>query len=330
MRPSVGPLGLIVMLTLLAGVELTHAQSAADVRRIGYLSNTTHAGNPRLHDAFVEGLRERGWIEGRNLVIEYRWAEGKPDRLPGLAEELVRLKVDVIVALGTPPSVAAKKATQAIPIVMVSAADPVRLGLVANLARPGGNVTGTSFDVELGVFGKQLELFKEALPKLRRVATLSNAGNPAQEIALGNAKDAARSLGLQLQHLPVHRPADFDGAFAAMKNKHADGLLVLVDAFFNLHRARLVELAAKNRLPSMYGFREFVDAGGLMSYGPSASDIARRAAGFVDRILKGARPADLPVEQPTRFELVINLRTAKALGLSVPQSLLLRADQVVE
>jgi len=326
----ISTLGLIVMLTLLAGARLADAQSAGDVRRIGYLSNTTLAGNRLLLEAFVEGLRDRGWIEGRNVAIEYRWAEGKSEQLPRLAEELVRLKVDVIVTLGTPPSVAARKTTQAIPIVMVSAADPVRLGLVASLGRPGGNVTGTSFDVGLEVFGKQLELFKEALPKLRRVAILSNAGNPAQEIAVGNVKVAAQSLRLQLQHLPVHRPTEFDEAFGAMRNKHADGLLVLVDAFFNLHRARLADLAAKNRLPSMFGFREFVDAGGLMSYGPSASDIARRAAGFVDRILKGARPADLPVEQPTRFELVINLGTAKALGLSVPQPLLLRADQVVE
>ena len=320
-------LSLIVMLTMLV---IADAQSADDVRRVGYLSNTTFAGNPLLHQAFVEGLRDRGWIEGRNLAIEYRWAEGKPERLPGLAEELVRLKVDVIVTLGTPPSVAAKKATQAIPIVMVSAADPVRLGLIASLARPGGNVTGTSFDVGLEVFGKQLELFKEALPKLRRVAILANAGNPAQEIAVGNVKIAAESLRLQLQHLPVHRPTEFDGAFEAMRSKRADGLLVLVDAFFNLHRARLADLATKNRLPSMFGFREFVDAGGLMSYGPSATDIARRAAGYVDRILKGARPAELPVEQPTRFELVINLRTAKALGLGVPQPLLSRADRVVE
>jgi putative tryptophan/tyrosine transport system substrate-binding protein len=326
----ISALGLIVVLTLLAGAPIADGQSASDVRRIGYLSNTTLTGNVRFLGAFVEGLRDRGWIEGRNLVIEYRWAEGRPERLSRLADELVRLKVDVIVTLGTPPSVAAKNATQVIPIVMVSAADPVRLGLVASLGRPGGNVTGTSFDVGLEVFGKQLELFKEALPKLRRVAILSNAGNPAQEIAVGNVKVAAQSLGLQLQHLPVHRPTDFDAAFGAMRNKHADGLLVLVDAFFQLHRARLADLAAKNRLPSMFGFREFVDAGGLMSYGPSASDIFWRAAGFVDRILKGARPGDLPVEQPTRFELVINLQTAKALGLSVPQPLLLRADQVVE
>lgn len=326
----ISPLGLIVILLALTGAQLAGAQPAGDVRRIGYLSNTTPTGNRVLLDGFVEGLRDRGWIEGRNIAIEYRWADGRPERLPGLAEELVRLKVDVIVALGTPPSLAAMKATHTIPIVMVSAADPVRLGLVASLARPGGNVTGTSFDVGLEVFGKQLELFKEALPRLRRVAILSNAGNPAQEIAVGNVKAAAQPLRLQLQHLPVHRPTEFDAAFVAMRNKHADGLLVLVDAFFNMHRARVAELAAKNRLPSMFGFREFADAGGLMSYGPSASDIVRRAAGFVDRILKGARPADLPVEQPTRFELVINLRTAKAVGVSVPQRLLLRADQVID
>lgn len=332
-RPAAGAistLSLIVTLSLVAGARPADAQSADAVRRVGYLSNTTFAGNRLLHAAFVEGLRDRGWVEGRNVAIEYRWAEGKSDRLPGLAEELVQLKVDVIVTLGTPASVAAKKATQTIPIVMVSAADPVRLGLVASLARPGGNVTGTSFDVGLEVFGKQLDLFKQALPTLRRVAILSNAGNPAQEIAVGNVKVAAQSLGLQLHHLPVHRPTEFDGAFRAMRNTRADGLLVLVDAFFLLHRVRLADLAAKNRLPSMFGFSQFVDAGGLMSYGPSASDIARRAAGFVDRVLKGATPADLPVEQPTTFELAINLRTAKALGLRVPQPLLLRADQVVE
>lgn len=323
-------LGLIVMLTLLAGAPIAHAQSASEVRRIGYLSNSTPTGNLPVLEAFVEGLRDRGWIEGRNVVVEYRWAEGQPERLPRLADELVRLKVDVIVTLGTPTSLAAKNATQTIPIVMVSAADPVRLGLVASLGRPGGNVTGTSFDVGLEVFGKQLELFKEALPKLRRVAILSNAGNPAQEIAFANVKTAAQSLGLQLQHLPMHRSTEFDGAFGAMRNKHADGLLVLVDAFFQIHRARLADLAAKNRLPSMFGFREFVDAGGFMSYGPSLAHIARRSGGFVDRILKGARPADLPVEQPTRFELAINLKTAKALGLTVPQSLLTRADQVVQ
>jgi len=323
-------LALILMLALLGATRLAAAQSPGDMRRIGYLSNTTSDGNRNLHEAFVQGLRERGWIVGRNVAIEYRWADGKTERLPGLAEDLVRRKVDVIVTLGTPPALAAMKATKAIPIVMVSAADPVRLGLVASLARPGGNVTGTSFDVGLEVFGKQLELFKEALPSLRRVAVLSNTGNPAQAIAVGNVKVAAQSLGLDLQHLPLQQPAEFEAAFGAMSKQQADGFIVLVDAFFMLHRAQLADLAARNRLPSMFGFREFVDAGGLMSYGPSASDIARQATGHVDKILDGAKPGDLPVEQPTRFELVINLGTAKALGLSVPQSLRLRADRVVE
>ena len=329
-RAALGTFALILMPTLLGGARLADARSAGTMRRIGYLSNTTIAGNRHVHEAFVQGLRDRGWTVGRNVAIEYRWAEGKSERLAGLAEDLVRRKVDVIVALGTPPSVAAMKATQAIPIVMVSAADPVRLGLVASLPSPGGNVTGTSFDVGLELFGKQLELFKEALPALRRVAVLSNAANPAQEIAVGNVKLAARSLGLDVQHVAVRQAAEFDAAFGAMTREKADGLIVLVDAFFVLHREQLADLAARNMLPSMFGFREFVDAGALMSYGPSAPDLAKQAAGYVDKILKGARPGDLPVEQPTRFELVVNLRTAKVLGLGLPRSFLLRADGVVE
>jgi putative ABC transport system substrate-binding protein len=326
----ISTLGLIVVLVMLAVCMVIDAQPAGDARRIGYLSNTSLAGSAYLLDAFRQGLREFGWVEGQNIAIEYRWAEGRSDRLPGLADELVRLKVDVIVAPGTPSALAAKNATRAIPIVMVSAADPDRIGLIASLARPGGNLTGTSFDVGLKVFAKQLELLKEALPKMRLVAVLLNSGNPAQEIAVGNLKAAARTLGVQLHLLPVSGPNEFDRAFGVMRSKHADALLVAADAMLNLHRARLANLAVQNRLPSMYGFREFVQSGGFMSYGPSLTDIARRAATFVDKILKGAKPADLPVEQPTRFELVINLRTAKTLGLSVPQPLLSRADEVVE
>ena len=326
----IGTLGLMVVLTMLAVPMVIDAQPAGDARRLGYLSNTSRGGSAHLLEAFRQGLRELGWVEGQNIVIEYRWAEGRSARLPGLADELVRLKVEVIVAAATPPALAAKNATNAIPIVMVSAADPVRIGLIASLARPGGNLTGTSFDVGLEIFAKQLELLTETLPKVRRVAVLSNSGNPAQEVGVANVKTAARSLGLQLQLLPVSGPNKFDTAFAAMKNEYADALLVLGDSMFNLHRARLADLAAKNRMPSMYSFRDAVEAGALMSYGPSLPDIFRRAASFVDKILKGAKPADLPVEQPTKFELVINLRTAKALGLSVPQPLLLRADQVVE
>jgi putative ABC transport system substrate-binding protein len=306
------------------------AQPAGDARRLGYLSSTSLGGSAHLLEAFRQGLRDLGWVEGQNIVIEYRWAEGRSDRLSGLADELVRLKVEVIVAPATPAALAAKNATKAIPIVLVSAADPVRIGLIASLARPGGNVTGASFDVGLEIFAKQLELLKETLSKVRRVAVLSNSGNPAQEVAVANVKAAARSLALQLQLLPVAGPNEFDTAFASMKNKHADAVLVLADAMFNLHRAQLADLAAKNRVPSMYSFRDAVEAGGLMSYGPSLSDIFRRAATFVDKILKGAKPADLPVEQPTKFELVINMKTAKALKLTIPQSLLLRADQAIE
>ena len=315
---------------MLAVPAVVDAQSAGEPRRIGFLSNTSVAGSTQLHEAFRQGLRELGWVEGRNILIEYRYAEGRSDRLPGLADDLVRLKVDVIVAGATPPALAAKNATKEIPIVMVSAADPVGIGLVASLARPGGNLTGTSFDVGLEIFAKQLELLRDTLPRAHRVAILSNSGNPAQEVAVGNLKAAARSLGLQLQLLPVPGPTEFDRAFAAMKNRRADALLVVADSMFNLHRARVADLAAANRLPTMYGFRAFVDAGGLMSYGPSMPDIFRRAATFVDKILKGAKPADLPVEQPSKFELVINVRAAKALGLNVPPALLLRVDQVVE
>ena len=212
---------------------------------------------------------------------------------------------------------------------MVAVGDPVRLGLIASLARPGGNVTGTSFDVALEVFSKELELLRDTLPKVRRVAILSNSGNPSQEVAVRDLKAAARSLRLQLQLLPVRGPVEFEDAFGAMEREHADALLVVADSMFNLHRARLAALAAKNRLPSMYGFREFVEAGGLMSYGPSVADVFRRAATFVDKILKGAKPANLPVEQPTKFELVINLKTAKQIGLTIPPSVLARADRVI-
>ena len=326
----IGTLGVIVVLTMLAAPIVIGAQPAGEVRRLGYLSNTSLAGSAHLLEAFRQGLRDLGWVEGQNIVIEYRWAEGRSDRLPGLADELVRLKVEVIAAPATPAALAAKNATKAIPIVLVSAADPVRIGLISSLARPGGNVTGASFDVGLEIFAKQLELLKETLPKVRQVAVLSNSGNPAQEVAVANVKVAARALRLQLQLLPVSGPNEFDTAFGAMKNKHADAVLVLGDAMFNLHRAQLADLAAKNRVPSMYSFRDAVEAGGLMSYGPSLPDIFRRAATFVDKILKGAKPADLPVEQPTKFELVINMKTAKALDLAIPQSLLLRADQALE
>ena len=322
------------LLTSLAGALAAplaaNAQQAGDVRKIGLLSNTSMPAARRFVEAFHQGLRDLGWVDSQNVSIEYRWAEGRSELLPGFAAELVGLRPDVIVAAPTPAAVAAKNATGTIPIVAVAVGDPVRLGLVASLARPGGNVTGTSFDVGLQVIGKGLELLNETLPNVRRVAILANSANPGQEVAVRDLQTAARSLRLQVQVLPVRGPNEFDGAFATMRKEHADALLVVADSMFNLHRARLAELAATNRLPAMYGFREFVEAGGLMSYGPSVTDVFRRAAFYVDKILRGARPADLPVEQPTKFELVINLKTAKVLGLRIPPSLLVRADHVIE
>jgi len=238
--------------------------------------------------------------------------------------------VDIILAAPTPAAVAAKKATGTIPIVMSSVGDPIGLGLIASLARPGGNVTGLSYSVGLDTFSKQLELLKETVPKIGRVAVLSNPANPAHSLAIPNVKVAAQSLGVQLQLLDAHQPDEFDGAFAEMSKEGVAALLVLPDSLFSLHRTRLANLAARNRLPSMFGNRENVEAGGLMSYGPNLPDLYRRAAPFVDKILKGAKPADLPVEQPTKFELVVNLKTAKALGVEIPHSILLRTDEAID
>jgi len=281
--------------------------------------------------AFRQGLRELGWVEGQNIVIDYRYAEGRFDRLPDLAAELVQLKVDIIVAVATQGVAAAKNATETIPIVMISgSADPVGLGFIASLARPGGNVTGLSFSVGPEISGKQLELLKEIVPKVRRVAILSNPATPIQPRFLREVTLAAQSLAVQLQLLEGRGPNEFDGAFAAMAKERVGALLVVADSLFIFHRTRLADLAARSRLPAAYGVREHVEAGGLMSYGPSLRDLFRRGATYVDKILKGAKPADLPVEQPTQFELVINLKTAKALGLTIPQSLLQRADEVIQ
>jgi putative ABC transport system substrate-binding protein len=315
---------------LLAAPFPAHAQPAGKVSRIGYLSATSGTSSPHLREAFRQGLRDLGWVEGQTLVIEYRWAEGRFERLPDLAAELVRLKVDLIVAAPASPALAARNATGTIPVVFMGAADPVGIGLVASLARPGGNVTGLSYSVGSSIFAKDLELLKEAVPKLRRVAVLSNPASPSQPLAISEIKGAARSLGLQLQTLEARGPGEFDGAFAAMARERAGALFVVQDPAFSPHRARLVDLAAKNRLPTMFTQREDAEAGGLMSYGPRLSDLWRRGATYVDKILKGARPADLPVEQPTRFEFVINLKTAKALGLTIPPSLLQRADEVIQ
>ena len=315
---------------LLAAPLAAEAQPAGKVYRIGYLAGGSSTSGRHVIEALREGLRELGWVEGQNIVIDYRFAEGRYERLPYLAAELVRLKVDVIVAAPAPPAAAAKNATGTIPIVMIGAGDPVAQGLIASLARPGGNVTGLAYSVGQEIFGKQLALLKEAVPKVRRVAVLWNPAVPTLALAIGEVKVAARSLGLQVQLLEARGANDFDSAFAAMARERAGALLVITDSVFTTHRIRLADLAARSRLPAAYTNRQPVDAGGLMSYGPSFSDLWRRAAGYVDKILKGAKPGDLPVEQPTKFELVINLKTAKALGLTIPPSLLQRADQVIE
>ena len=317
---------------LLAAPLAAEAQRAGRVYRIGYLS-TGSASSTYVHplEAFRQGLRGLGWVEGQNIVIEYRYAEGRVDQLPGLADELVRLKVDVIVASPTPSALAARNATRTIPIVGMSLTEPVELGLVASLAHPGGNVTGSTYSTGTDIFGKQLELLKEVVPKIRRVAALTNpTGTPAYPLTLSTVKAAARSLGLQLQLHEARAPGDFDGAFAAIAKERVVALLVFGDPMFFLHRARLADLALRNRLASMSTQWQWVEAGGLIAYGPSIPDLWRRAATYVDKILKGARPAELPIEQPTKFELVINLKTAKALRLTIPQSVLLRADQVIE
>jgi putative ABC transport system substrate-binding protein len=323
-------LGIALVLILLAAPLAAEGQPAGKVYRIGYLASSS--ANARFAEAFREGLRELGWVEGQNIVIESRFAEGKSERLPALAAELVRLKVDVLVGDSTPSSVAVKDATRTIPIVFAASADAVGSGLVASLARPGGNITGLSF---LGpeTVAKCLQLLKEAVPGITRVAVLSHPGNPSEatrKIILKETEAAARALAVRLQFLEARGPDDFERAFSEMARARVGGLTVVTSIMFFSERKRLVELAAKSRLPAVYPWREPVDAGGLLAYGPNLPDLYRRAAGYVDRILKGAKPADMPVEQPTKFELVINLKAAKAIGLTIPQSVLVRADEVIE
>ena len=307
------------------------AQQAAKVARIGFLALNV-APNPHLPEAFRQGLRDLGYVEGRTVMIEYRDAKGKPERLPTLAAELVALKVDVILAGGTSQALAAKQVTRTLPIVFAQAGDPVASGLVTSLARPGGNVSGLS-NLTSDLVGKHLELLKQAVPGVSRVAVLWRAGEIGERTErdmLKGAEVAGRALGVQLQFVEVRGPADIDGAFSDMTKARVGALTVLGSALFATERRRLVDLVTKNRLPAVYPWREFVDAGGLMSYGANIADLYRRAATYVDKILKGAKPADLPVEQPTTFELVINLKTAKALGLTIPQSVLGRADEIIQ
>ncbi len=318
----------LLAVILLATPLAAEAQAPARVPRVGFLAPLSFATDTRL-DSFLQGLRELGYVDGQTIAIEFRSAEGKPERLPALAAELVRLKVDVIVATAQASTEAAKKATGTIPIVFTVVGDPVGVGLVASLARPGGNITGLA-SVAPEVVGKQLQLLKEVAPKISRVAILQNPNNPGHPVVLRQAETAARALGMQLQVLYARTPAEIDAAFAAMRSQRAEGVLVDRNALVLVQRTQIAALAAKGRLPAVYGFRENAEAGGLMAYGANVSAMYRRAATYVDKILKGAKPADLPVEQPTKFDLVINLKTAKALGLTIPQSFLARADEVIQ
>ena len=320
--------GTIVAL-LLALPFTAEAQAPPKIPRIGFLSPLTRTTEDARLIAFLQGLGELGYVDGRTIAIEYRFAENRPERLPALAAELVASKVEVIVTAGPAATEAAKQATSTIPIVFGVSGDPVASGLVAGLARPGGNITGpTSIAPE--VVGKQLELLKEVVPRISRVALLTNPSNPGHPIVVRQAEGAAKALGLQLHVVPARVPSELDAAFARMRGLRVDGALVVRDAMVFAQRNEIAALAARSRLPAVYGFRENAEAGGLMAYGANVPLLYHRAATYVDKILKGAKPATLPVEQPTRFELVINLKTAKALGLTIPPALLARADEVIE
>ena len=320
---------LLIIVALGAGAAIADAQQPAKVPRIGFLSSGSPSSISARTEAFRQGLRELGYVEGKNLVIEYRYAEGKLDRLPALAAELVRLKVDVIVTAGPAATRPAKEATTTIPIVMARDDDPVGNGFVASLARPGGNITGLS-TLAPEISGKQLELLKEIVPRLSRVAVLGSSAQPGNAQSLRATELAAGALGVQLQYLDILGPKDIETAFRAASKGRADAVLVLASPVLNSQRARVVDLAVKSRLPAIYPNPEFVEDGGLMTYGVSITDLFRRAATYVDKILKGAKPPDLPVEQPMKFELVINLKAAKQIGLTIPQSVLYRADKVIK
>src|SRR5262245_36668658 len=320
-------------ITLLGGAAAAwplaaRAQQPGKLPTIGFMGQTTRSAASEWTAAFVQRLRELGWIDGRNVAIEYRWGEGRNERFAEIAAEFVRLKVDVIFTAGTPQVLAAKQATSVIPIVFATAGDPVANHLVASLARPGGNVTGLSVQSN-ELAGKRLELLREVVPRLRRLAILVNVGNPVSLLELGEVQAAARTLGLEFHTLEIRRAEDIAPAFKALEGR-AQALYVSPDALVITNRARIQTLAMGVRLPTMHGSRDYVEAGGLMSFGANFPDQYRRSADYVDKILRGAKPADIPVEQPTKFDLIINLTTAKALGLDVPDSLLARADEVIE
>ena len=317
-------IGLVLTVALTLAPLAAEAQQRGKIYRVGFITVTHIPGE----EAFFERLRELGYVEGQNLIAERRYSEGRTERFPEFAAEFVRLKVDIIVVETTPAALAVKDATKTIPIVFPTAIDPVGAGLVASLARPGGNITGLTTQAP-DLVGKRLQLLKEAIPRLSRIAVLWNAANPANVPLWREARDAARALGVTLQSQAVRGPTDFGRVFAAMARERPDGLLLIEDGLTIQHGKQIVDFVTQKRMPSML-VSEPALAGGLMSYGPNTVDLWPRGAVLVDKILKGAKPADLPIEQPTKFELVINLKTAKALGLTIPQSLLLRADEVIQ
>jgi putative tryptophan/tyrosine transport system substrate-binding protein len=321
-------------ITLLGGTAVAwplagRAQQAGKIPRVGFMGNSTAALEANLVGPFRDGLRELGYQEGRNIVIEYRWAEGNYERFPALVAELLAVPVDVIVTAGTPATLAVKKATSTVPLVMIAVGDPVGTGVVRSLARPGGNVTGLS-SIAPDLEGKRLELLRDVIPKLSHVALFLNPLNPFHTVSMRQAFAAAQALGIKLQPLEVRTSGELDPAFAAIVREKPDALLILADRVFLHDRKRMMDFATEHRLPSVNAYRELVEAGGLMSYGPSYEDMHRRAADYMDKILKGAKPGDLPVEQPTKFTLILNLKAARALGIDVPPMLLARADEVIE
>ena len=319
-------------ITLLGGAAAwplpAHTQQAGKLPTIGFLGAATASVAGQWFAAFVQRLHELGWMEGRNIAIEVRWAEGRSERYAEIAAEFARLNVDVIVTIGTPASLAAKQATSVVPIVFVAASDPVGTGLVASLARPGGNVTGLS-NQQADLAGKRVELLREVVPGLRQLAIMANVDNSASVLEMREVQTAARTIGLEVAILEVRQAEDIANGFELLKSR-ADALYVVSDPFLGSNRVRINTLALGMRLPTLHAFREYVEAGGLMSYGPNFPHLFRRAGDHVDKILRGAKPADIPVEQPTKFDLIINLTTAKALGLTVPATLLARADEVIE
>ena len=326
---TVKGIGFIITIGILLGSLAAQAQQTGNVYRIGFLGNSTAALEANLVGPFREGLRDLGYVEGRNVLIEYRWAEGKYDRFPALIGELLALKVAVFVTAGTPATLAVKKATTSVPLVMSAVGDPVGAGIVPSLSHPGGNITGlTAISTEMDA--KRLELLKEVVPSVSYIALLWNAASPLQVLAEKQVQAAAQVLRMRVLSLGVKTEEEIKSALAVMARERPDALLVLADRLLLHHRALIMDFATRHRLPGVHAYRELVEAGGLMSFGPSYADMHKRAAYFVDRILKGAKPGDLPVERPRTFELVINLKVAKALGLTIPQSVLLRGTEIIQ